>query len=134
MPPRLEGGIKGNRMKEARIRAGYGVAELANLIGVSQPVISYFESGRRVPTINNLQKIAEALGVSVAYLGDFESLPESTFAEKVKKARLYHGLLKKDFALLIGVDTKTIQNWETGRTIPFAKQMNLLHPYLMILK
>lgn len=37
----------------------------------------------------SLRLLSDVLDVSVAYLGGFENLPESTLGERIKKARLF---------------------------------------------
>lgn len=41
-----------------------------------------------------------------------------TLGDRIRTVRLDQGLLQKQIAEEIGVDTTTINNWETGRTSP----------------
>lgn len=52
-------------IKAAREKKGLSQKQLAQLLGVSQPTVSDWESGRKNPTLENLSKIADALGCSV---------------------------------------------------------------------
>lgn len=56
------------RLKELRLQKGYTQQELGDLIKVSKPSISGYESGKRTPTIHNIYQLAKVLGVSVDYL------------------------------------------------------------------
>lgn len=50
----------------ARSEAGMSQAELATAIGTSQPTIARWESGRQVPSVRSMMRIAEATGFELA--------------------------------------------------------------------
>ncbi len=52
-------------LKVARIKKGLTQAQLAEKLGVSQNTISFYETGARFPSRNNLYKLAEALDCDV---------------------------------------------------------------------
>ncbi len=56
------------RLKELRIINGYTVEALGNRLGVSKSTISYYESGKRFPTLDNLQSLTDIFNVSLDYL------------------------------------------------------------------
>lgn len=56
------------RLKVLRTEKGLSQPELANLLGVSNGIISFWENGVNEPTISNLIKLAEVLEVSTDYL------------------------------------------------------------------
>lgn len=53
------------KIKNSRLQAGLTQKELAKRLGTSQQNIAQYESGKRIPKIETLQKIANALNVSV---------------------------------------------------------------------
>ena len=53
----------GEIIKEAREKAGYTQATLAEKTGITQAAISHFEKDIRRPTPANIKKIAELLGI-----------------------------------------------------------------------
>jgi transcriptional regulator with XRE-family HTH domain len=55
-------------LKRLRTRQGHSLERLARLAGVSRAMLSQIETGKSVPTISLLLKIANALGVPVANL------------------------------------------------------------------
>lgn len=59
----------GDRLRAARKDAGLSQADLAARVGVSQPAVANWESGVHDPRRLMLAKLAEALGVSTAWLG-----------------------------------------------------------------
>lgn len=56
-----------------RQKAGLTQQQLADKLGVSQQYIGNYESGKRQPKIQTLQKIADALDVDVFSLADFDT-------------------------------------------------------------
>lgn len=71
MPPqRPERGnpTLGLRLRELRLQRGMTMAGLAERIGVTQPAISQWESGRERPGRDTLQRLAAAFGVSAEAL------------------------------------------------------------------
>jgi uncharacterized protein len=53
-------------LREARRRAGLSQAELAARAGITQSVISAYESGRRQPALSTLAALVEATGYDLA--------------------------------------------------------------------
>ncbi len=49
---------------EARIAAGLTQKELAQRMGTTQSAIARLEAGERTPTLDTLQRLAKALGIS----------------------------------------------------------------------
>ena len=52
-------------IKQLRESAGLTQAELARRLGVPQPQVARWESGRRHAKIDSLQRIADALGLNL---------------------------------------------------------------------
>lgn len=67
--------IFGEKLKEARKKAGLTQEELAELIGISRAAVAKWETDNGLPDIENLKTVAGLLDVSVDYLlDDGESL------------------------------------------------------------
>jgi len=62
----------GRRVKELRTRRGLTQAQLAERAGVSQTTLSRLEGGHQCPSLHGLATLAEALGVSLPTVVDFE--------------------------------------------------------------
>ena len=58
----------GMRIKQARQQSGVVQESLAEQVGVSRTAIAKWESGKSVPTVWNLLRLAEVLGVSADFL------------------------------------------------------------------
>lgn len=56
------------RFKEARLQAGLTTVQLAQKIGVTQAAVSQWDSGKKVPGIETVSRLADLYGVTVDYL------------------------------------------------------------------
>lgn len=56
-----------HRVIKARLAAGLTQAQLADLLGVTQAALSYWEHGGRKIGLDELERIADALGLSLTY-------------------------------------------------------------------
>ena len=57
-----------NRIKELRKKVGLSQAQLANKIGISNQIISFYENNKREPKIETWRALANFFNVSVPYL------------------------------------------------------------------
>jgi SOS-response transcriptional repressor LexA len=78
----------GKRIRQAREERGMNQAELAEAIGFSAPSVTYFETGKRRISIEDLEKVAEVLRRPITYFLSEEPLDERTQVELEKKATL----------------------------------------------
>lgn len=60
------------RLRELREAMGLAQDKLAKLLQVSPCAISYWETSQRVPSFENVIKIAKFFNVSLNYLAGFE--------------------------------------------------------------
>ena len=73
--------LVGQRIRAAREEVGLTQLQLADRMGVSQPVIAALEGGRGNPTIGQLAAVADALRVGLDV--EFPLLPATTRAGQV---------------------------------------------------
>ena len=82
-----------NVLRRARAVAGLSQSELARRAGVSQPVISAYERGRREPGLSMLAKLVEAtgcdlsIGVTPSVTSTGDTLVESRLRRRVRLHR-----------------------------------------------
>lgn len=55
-------------IRQVRESVGVTQAELARRLGVTQPAVNRWESGRRRASVATLQRIAEALGLNLTVI------------------------------------------------------------------
>ena len=85
----MDGRHFGNRLREARVRAGFSQSELEELSGIPKARLSRYENGHVEPSIQTLARLARALNVSEAsLLGDQRAILEGFF--NVLSARGVH--------------------------------------------
>ena len=104
----------GEKIREGRANLGITQTELAEKIGVTLRTISKYEKQGVMPRGANLQKLAEVLGVSIAYLSNDEivdpayGLEESPYIESAvygkRGAADVEQLLTQTRALFAGGD------------------------------
>ena len=58
----------GKRLRDLRLRAGLTQAQLAERLGVTKSVVSFYELSERSPSPNVIIKLAEVFHVSADYL------------------------------------------------------------------
>ncbi len=58
----------GERLKQLRTEKNIGQNQLAKELGLSNASISYWETGKQLPTIEAVYKLAVYFGVSADYL------------------------------------------------------------------
>lgn len=76
----------GERIKRLRLKKSMGLVELGRHTGLSASFLSQLETGRVVPTLRNLARIAMVFSKDLSYF--FESEPQSTFRVHRKKERV----------------------------------------------
>ncbi len=59
------------KLKEARVKAGFGTTRAARLAGVDRPGLYRIEAGLRVPGIETATKIARVLNLDVREIEEF---------------------------------------------------------------
>ena len=63
----------GKRLKTLRLQAGYTQEKLAEEVGISVDFLSLIERGINAPSFDNLEKLANSLGVSIRELFELSS-------------------------------------------------------------
>ena len=62
------GGTIGNNIKRIRTQKGMTQKQLGDLLGISVQTVSAYESGRRRPKMESIERFAGALGVQFSAL------------------------------------------------------------------
>ena len=57
-----------NKFRTARQSKKLKVIEAAELLGISQPTLSAWETGNKVPSVEGLEKMADLYGVTTDFL------------------------------------------------------------------
>nr|DAW42952.1 MAG TPA: Repressor protein CI [Caudoviricetes sp.] len=70
-----------NRIKEAREKRGITQKYVALTLGVKAPSVSAWETGKTLPSAENLAALSELYGVSIDYLMGKDPSPTQGFVE-----------------------------------------------------
>lgn len=81
---KLEEVVK-KRLKAIRENLNLNQSQFADRLGISQAAISQFEDGKRVPSIETLDKIASALHMSVVALLSDENATDDQKTEVIQQ-------------------------------------------------
>lgn len=84
------GGLSYKEIKALRTAQHMSMAELARRASMSDRAIRYIESNQREPSVDAIQKIAAALGVTTDYFMD-----EATFQQELNDDLFYADVRKK---------------------------------------
>ena len=76
----------GERIKRLRLKKSMGLVELGKHTGLSASFLSQLETGRVVPTLRNLARVAMVFSKDLSYF--FESEPQTIFRVHRKKERV----------------------------------------------
>lgn len=104
----------GEHLRKRRLDLRQTQEQAAKWFSISVTTYNYWEANRVTPDISKSPKITDFL----AY--DPHPAPKS-FSESVQALRRHLGQDRRQFAKQLGVDVKSVLNWETARTVPFQK-------------
>ena len=82
--------LLGLKIREIRRARKITQEKLSEVIGLDNGYISKVESGQNFPSLKTLEKMANALGVSISAFFDFESIQEHDFKSEIN--RIYDNL------------------------------------------
>lgn len=115
----------GQNIKKYRKEKKLTQKELASLAGVNEVTIRSYEAEKYRPKIETLQKIAEALDVSLAALDPI--LYENTFDKRVGKniaaIRIRKNISQNDLGQLLNISIHDIEQLESGNTTIKSKDI-----------
>lgn len=106
------------KLKELRIRNSKTQEEMANLLDISRVSYTLYESGKNMPEISRLKKIADIFDVSVDYLLDRSNEDEnntnSLYLIRLRQLRKFNNYTTDEVANLLGITRTAYVNYESG--------------------
>lgn len=109
----------GEHIRKRRLELGLLQREVAELIGVSENCLTYWENNRSLPQVHSYPTI-------VSFLGYYPFSIGSNLGDRIKHYRYGRGLTQQQLGKRLGVDGTTICCWETGETKPMGKYLTRL--------
>jgi len=111
--------IMGAKIKYLRKNNEMSQSEFADKIGVHKNTVYYWEKEIHIPTENQLEKIVEVFDLPADWiLIDTENDLINAVGERIKYVRESNDMSHVKFSAKIGVDKKTVPQWERGSFIP----------------
>lgn len=121
----------GQRIKQHRLKLEYTQKQLADKIGLTPKMISFYENGERTPPIDILLKLVQIFGVSADYLlgitdkiysdedTEWRLLPVSNRLGNILKTyRRKKNLSETDFSKKLGIGRELYSGIEIGKYEP----------------
>lgn len=134
------------KLKARRLELGLTMAEVANIVGVSEATVSRWESGN----IGNMKRdrialYAKALQVSPAYIMGMDDMhalfnsaeerngfSQADMSNKLLAIREHYKLTRSQFAKIAGTYADTVESWESGERIPTPDTIRTICQYFDI--
>ena len=107
----------GEKLKKARLEAGYTQEELASMLTISRAAVAKWESDRGMPDVSNLKALAEALNVSVDFLLDDGEPIDLSVTKKPIDLRKYGDQGKLSRLKKLGIKERIIREEYPDRQI-----------------
>ena len=107
----------GEKLKNRRLELGLLQKDVANIIGVCEDSITFWENNRNEPSVIHYPKIIQFL----AYV-PFE-VDSSTLGGQIKLYRYLHGLFQEELARTLDVNESTIYHYEKNKHKPSSKTL-----------
>lgn len=106
----------GLRIKEARRQAGFTQTALGNALGISGSMIAQYETGRRNPKLETIQRISAILQLPLSFFQATPPFEDLEFLEKHKTAILLT-LCKNGLFDLSGRELDDVSNYEFWKIV-----------------
>ena len=113
----------GDHLRKKRLDLGLLQREVADQLGVDPTTVTNWERQRTTPALPHMPRIAEFLG-HVVYD------PMEPLSKRLRVCRTALGLSQREIATLIGVDPKTIWEWETGVREPSQRSQRRISAFI----
>jgi len=99
----------GNRIRKLRNQAGLTQAQLAERVEISDEFLSRMERGLKSPSLETANRIADALGVTLAVLFDFDApAPDGEKEELLEGLKSLLAIADVREIRLVGTIAKTL--------------------------
>lgn len=122
-------GLLNERIKDMRIKHGYTLAYVAELLGIKEATMQRYESGE-IKNIKHetISKLAEIYNCSPAYLMGWEKSKsiKNLLAENIKKYRNSMGVSQATVSEYTKIPEKTIDDFENGTANPSMTDLEKL--------
>lgn len=122
----------GDKIRKQRILKNFSQKQLAEKTGLSRSTIYDYERNAVPHSPISLLIISNILNKPIEYFdnSDYCNFILSDFPSKIKKWRIKNNINLVKASKLLGVDSRTIRNWEKGMTIIDKHSFEILNQYI----
>ena len=138
--------LLGDRLKTRRTSLRMTRKQLGAQAGISGQSIVHYEAGERNPSPGVLLNMANALGVSTAWLSGEDVAPDAPahqaspprpnlfplLGERLLSVRKQRRLSREDLAALAGISSRSIVRYEAGEKVPKVGTLGKIAEHLQV--
>lgn len=126
-------------LRQERLNNGYTQVELAEKTGIASGMLSLYERGRFFPSIERLNTLSDALGVTAEYMLEEHVCPDvitreqkTNFIKNLRRERLKKGYTLAKLSEKTGIHLVILSQYETGCFFPRPEKMKNLSDALEV--
>ncbi len=113
----------GANIRNIRKEKGLSQVEVSQKAGIAVNSLRLYEADKRHPNLETLEKIADALGVSVMEFLPKPSKRKEQQGKRLYEARTLKGMTIEELAEKTQIPVETLRNYENGTEIPHFSQI-----------
>ena len=118
----------GDHIRKRRIDSGLYQKEVAEIIGVTEDTITYWENKRSIPQVHHMPNIIDFLGYN-----QYEQ-KAGDIVDVIIALRMSAGLTQRQTANVLHINPSTLGLWEARKRTPSRKLKQQVNQYLVKLK
>lgn len=118
--------VTGDKLRLMRQGRRLTVEELAELSEIPAEHIRAFEAGTSQPDLEQTERLAQALNVTVRYFLERTTRPGASLGQRLRRLRQSRGLSLAALADKVGVSVSLLSQIENNQTIPSLETMERL--------
>ena len=113
-----------NKLKNLRLENNLTQEQLARKLETTRRTYIYYETGKKYPSDDLLNRIAKCFNVETAFLMDEQdelianAQPQEGFRSKLRELRLQNDLSQEMLSRKLGIATRTVVMYEKGKSQP----------------
>ena len=119
-----------NKLKNLRLENNLTQEQLARKLDTTRRTYIYYETGKKYPSEDLLNRIANYFNVEKSFLMDEQdelianAQPQEGFGNKLRELRLQNDFSQEMLSRKLGIATRTVLMYEKGKSHPSIEMLN----------